>query len=195
MSQYTVGMDEVGRGPAAGPVTVCGVCWISNEDPMTILPELRDSKQLQEDTRERWASSILGHSPEKFVYAVASVDASHVDQFGIKDALQSAAKQVLDSLTAQSDVVRVIADFGLPLPEEAPPATHIKGGDAKEPLIAMASIIAKVERDAMMRDLAATYPSYQWEKNNGYLTRAHEAEIRKHGPTPVHRKTFLRRIV
>ena len=188
--KHYVGIDEVGRGPAAGPVTVCAVCWTSDISPKEILKEIKDSKKLSEKKREEWHDHAMQISSKYFIYEISSISADQVDKNGIKDSLLKASTEVLKNIKIKNDIEHVLSDYGLPISDDFS-HTHIIKGDEKEPLIALASILAKVHRDKMMCSYAKNYPLYSWEKNKGYLTKQHIDAVVSHGITPLHRKTYL----
>ncbi len=188
--KYTVGIDEVGRGPLAGPVTVCAVQWLSDEPPDAFLSGIRDSKKLSAAKRLSWAeyAVTLGRMLR---YQVCSVDARVIDEAGISQALYRAADRALIGL---HDVSHVYSDYGLPLPDVYT-ATHIIKGDEQHPLIALASIVAKVTRDAAMVNLSEQFPVYGFERNKGYGTQEHRDAVCTHGACPAHRQSFLGNIL
>ena len=191
--KHYVGIDEVGRGPAAGPVTVCAVCWKSDESPSLIFSEIKDSKQLSEKKRNEWAEYLIDNIIY-FDYEIHSTNANYVDERGINEALLKSSTEVINKLGEKNKIKHILSDYGLPLPKTYS-YTHIKKGDEKETIIAMASILAKVYRDTKMCGYSKTYPKYNWDKNKGYLTKEHIDAIIKYGITQLHRKTFLRRFI
>ena len=191
--RFYIGMDEVGRGPLAGPVTVCGVLWIDNQSPTYFFPKFKDSKQLSEKKRITVFNQLQKLSSQSFFYHTASVSAKVIDNIGISKALHRASCEVLQSLAKMQKPYHILADYGLPLSDEYP-STHIVRGDEKEPLISFASIIAKVTRDREMQRLAPIFPFYGLERNKGYGTQGHVRALKEHGPTDIHRKTFLKKL-
>ena len=185
-----VGIDEVGRGPLAGPITVCAVLWVSEEDPGSVLEGIRDSKKLSPKQRGVWVDklpSLAGH----LQYSIASLSSLHIDKVGVAIALKDVAKK---SLASFAEVQYVYADYGIPIPPQHP-VTHLIKGDEKHPLIALASIIAKQSRDAEMVSLSKRFSEYGFERNKGYGTAEHISAIKTHGPCAIHRRSFLGRIV
>ena len=191
--KYTVGIDEVGRGPLAGPVTVCAVQWLSDESPEDVLKGVRDSKKLSPAKRQEWADKVF-ELQDMLRVSVHSVEAAVIDEIGIMPSLRRASGNSLSQLAEQHAVAHVYSDYGLPLPD-CYAATHIVKGDDKHPLIAFASIVAKVARDRVMVDLAERFGVYGFERNKGYGTREHRDAIRRHGTCAEHRRTFLRNII
>ena len=190
---FFVGIDEVGRGPVAGPVTVCAVHWISKEDPTKILSGIKDSKKLTEKKREEWFKFAKENHKKYFYYSIYSTDSNHIDKFGIVPSIFNSSKKVLSQLEKENKINSIISDFNLPMPKKYNPK-YIKKGDEIEPIISLASIIAKVERDKLMKNYAKQFPNYFLDKNKGYGTKDHIESIKKYGLTPIHRKTFLKNI-
>lgn len=202
--KYLIGIDEVGRGPLAGPVAVCASIVEFNalrNDTVSIkerflndkLPSLRDSKKLTEKGREAWFAHLVKDGTVTFCLSYAS--AQDIDKKGIVVCIKELLENNLDNLQKEMnfnhDEVIVLLDGGLKAPEKYLHQETIVGGDDKEPIIAFASIYAKVSRDNLMKGLAVTFPEYGFEKHKGYGTATHIDAIRKHNPTIQHRKSFL----
>lgn len=201
---FIIGIDEVGRGPLAGPVTVCGVIIPSKFDvrKMNGKNPLRDSKKLSQSQRESWFSFV---KKEKNVsYSLKSVSPSVIDRINITRSANRAATRVLEELYKKVKFDKshtcVYLDGGLYIERRTlevlgiPPRyvkTVIKG-DEKIPAISLASIVAKVSRDAHMRRLHMEYPKYGFDAHKGYGTEKHRKAIRRYGPSKVHRLTFIR---
>ena len=178
------GVDEAGRGPLAGPVVAAAV----------ILPEgcvidgLNDSKKLTEKRRDALYDEICDKA---LAYAIASVDHTVIDEINILQATYQAMTQAIAGLSLP-------ADFALIDGNRAPmldiPCQCIVGGDAKSASIAAASILAKVTRDRYMVEMDAKYPVYGFAGHKGYGTKAHTEAILAHGPSPIHRMTFLKKL-
>lgn len=174
------GVDEVGRGPLAGPVTAAAVVL----DPGRIPHGINDSKRLSAARRRDLAARIR---------AVAEVSLAHasvaeIDRINILQAAHLAMSRALAGLARCPD--HALID-GNRIPSGlAMPATCVIRGDARALSIAAASIVAKVARDALMVDLAQHFPGYSWETNVGYPTAAHRAALKSHGVTPHHRRSF-----
>lgn len=190
--KYIAGIDEVGRGPLAGPVV--SACVILQED-FDVLG-VDDSKKLSEKKREELFDKILSKS---IAYGIGMCDNSVIDEINILNATKKAmaeavtkAEMMLQDKTG-SGIDHLLID-ALKLDDVDIPQTGIIKGDAKSVSIAAASIIAKVTRDRMMQEYAKEYPYYAFESNKGYGTRVHYEGIKEHGITPIHRKTFLRNI-
>ncbi len=178
--QVIVGIDEVGRGPLAGPVVACAVAL-----PETfVLPGLDDSKKLTEEKRKHFCEQI---KQAALGVGVGIVEPARIDQINILEATREAMRMAISSLTVDIDVCLIDAVHLPDLPHEQ---MSIIGGDAASVSIAAASVVAKVTRDAMMAEYAREYPEYGFEKNAGYGTKEHLQAIEKHGPTPIHRFSF-----
>ena len=182
--KYIIGIDEVGRGPIAGPVTVCA-CMIS-ADIGKKYKGIKDSKKLSEKKREEIFSIIKG----KVQYKVTSISAKEIDKKGISFCIK---KALATSISIFPTDTLVLLDGGLKAPSEFKKQKTIIKGDEKEVCIALASIIAKVTRDRYMCKMAKKHPQYGFEGHKGYGTRAHYMAIEKSGKSPLHRLTFLQK--
>lgn len=178
MRKVTVGIDEVGRGPLAGPVVACAV--VNNN---IRIRNLRDSKKLSPKQREE-IYSLLKH---KAVWATARVSEKVIDRINIRRATRLAMKRAVNKLKIVPDVLLI--DGNMSVDMDIQQKSIIKG-DQKIRSIMMASIIAKVTRDRIMVRYHKKYPKYRFDKHKGYGTKQHIKAIRKHGPCPIHRKTF-----
>lgn len=174
------GVDEAGRGPLAGPVFAAAVIL----DPARPIEGLADSKKLSERTRERLALEIRGRALA-FGVAFASVD--EIDEINILQATLLAMRRAVEALQVQPAEALIDGNRCPPL---AIPARAIVRGDATEPAISAASILAKTARDAEMRRIHEAFPQYALDRHKGYDTAAHRAALNLHGPAPFHRKTF-----
>lgn len=197
-----VGIDEVGRGPLAGPVTVAAVAMpkdlrIKKYDLRT---KLRDSKKLTPKQREKWYEYVKNHP--KIFYATARVTQKIIDRINISNAANLAATRALTKLLETRDmrqVSKVLLDGGLYIrvnPRQYPrlSASTITKGDEKYKCIKLASIVAKVSRDRYMTKIChKKFPQYGFNKHKGYGTKAHIAALKKHGLSPLHRLTFLKK--
>ncbi|GLQ35654.1 ribonuclease HII [Amylibacter marinus] len=173
------GVDEVGRGPWAGPVTAAAVIL----DPDNIPEGLNDSKKLSAKRRE----ALFGPIMDTAWVSVVHVEVSEIDQINILQATFRAMERAVAGLDSPD---HILVD-GNKIPPNLPCAAsaHIKG-DAKSVSVAAASIIAKVTRDRLMLDLSKSYPGYGWETNAGYGTKIHQLGLRNLGVTPHHRRSF-----
>lgn len=187
-TRMIIGVDEVGRGPLAGPVAV-GVAMAS-EKTLRKWGTIKESKQLSERQREEWYAKII-HPESGIDFAVSFVSASSIDTHGINPSIRKAMRMSLQKLSPNPALCTVLLDGGLVAPEEFKNQTTIIRGDATETIIAIASVVAKVERDRRMVRLAKKHPEYGFERHKGYGTKAHYEAIKKHHITEYHRKTFL----
>lgn len=182
-----IGVDEAGRGPLAGPVVAAAVV-LSKPRPAG----LDDSKKLSRARREALDVTVR----RRCLWAVGVVDVETIDRINIFAATMLAMTQAVAALCEQlgEAPAQVLIDGNLTPHGRCEgwrwPACAIVGGDALEPCISAASIVAKEYRDRMMREYAATYPCYGWERNAGYGTAEHMAALRRHGATPLHRRSF-----
>ena len=175
------GVDEVGRGPLAGPVTCAAVIMDLND----LVQGVNDSKKLSALRREKLAPLIR---EKAIAYSVVSYDNLKVDEMNILEATKACMRDAVMSLGAVPDAVLVDA-LRIDVPYRVVPVVH---GDALSYSIAAASILAKTERDAFMREMGERYPGYGFERNAGYGTAEHIAALRTLGATPIHRRTFRR---
>ena len=174
------GVDEVGRGPLAGPVTAAAVIL----DPAAIPPGLADSKTLSAARRNALCEALLASAE----VSVAHASVAEIEEHNILRASHIAMVRALDGLSRAADFALIDGTMiprGLTLP-----ATALVRGDARSLSIAAASIVAKVCRDRVMVDLAQQHPHYGWERNAGYPTPEHKAGLKSHGVSPHHRRTF-----
>ncbi|WP_010530644.1 ribonuclease HII [Lentibacillus jeotgali] len=178
--QYIAGMDEAGRGPLAGPVVAAAV----------ILPRdfkllgLNDSKQLNETTREEYFTIIKNAAVS---YGIAIIDNYKIDQINIYEATKLAMYEAINQLNPLPDHVLIDA---VSLDQLTCSSESITKGDQKSVSVAAASVLAKVTRDGLMKDLDKKYPGYGFASNMGYGTKQHTAMLAEHGVTPYHRKSF-----
>ena len=183
--KYICGVDEVGRGPLAGPV-VCAAVILPLDD---IIEGVDDSKKLSEKKRRILSEKIL----EKAVgAAICLIEPQKIDEINILQATRLCMKNAVERLSPAADFV--LTDGNMTLDISAPQKSIVKG-DAKSYLIGAASIVAKVYRDNLMDELSATYPEYGFENNKGYGTAAHIAALKEYGLTPVHRRSFVKKIL
>lgn len=182
---FIAGIDEVGRGPLAGAVYACAIIFKKE----IFIPEVRDSKKLSEKKRELLFELIRENAVS---FAIGTANEKEIDTINIRQSTFLAMRRAVEGLKIQPDYLVV---DGFDLPESNIPSEGIIKGDDKSFTIAAASIIAKVSRDAYMKDLDKKYPNYKFAKNKGYGTKEHIEAIKKYGITPVHRKSFLTKIV
>lgn len=177
--QNIVGIDEVGRGPLAGPVVAAAVMLPAG----FYLPGINDSKKLTEEKRENYFRYIQDHA---LAIGVGTVPAYIIDEINIFEATKKAMLLAVEDLTMTPDYLLVDA---MKLSTNIPQQSIVKG-DANSVSIAAASIIAKVTRDRYMKQLGEQFPDYHFEKNMGYGTKQHILGIKQKGITPYHRKSF-----
>jgi len=189
--KFVIGIDEAGRGALAGPVSV-GVALIPTELTWDDFPNLADSKKLSQKRREEWLQKI--EEDDRINYAVALVDALEIDDGGIVPACTKAAHMALDQLSINKEDVKVLLDAGLKIDDMWQQESFVKG-DEIIPVIALASIVAKVSRDRFMENMANSYPEYAFEVHKGYGTKKHRESIALNGLSDVHRKTFCTRLI
>jgi ribonuclease HII len=176
------GVDEVGRGPLAGPVVACAVC-LPVDTPKKLTRRLKDSKQIDREERAELSALLR----ETVAFGVGMADVEEIDRINILRASHLAMLRAFESVPSRP--AYALVDGNQP-PNLPCPITCIIGGDGISLSIAAASIIAKVERDKIMRELAVAHPVYGWETNVGYSTRDHLSALKEHGPTPYHRRSF-----
>ncbi len=179
--RFVVGLDEVGRGPLAGPVVAAAVALRRHQAP---IDELRDSKLMTVRQRDRVVEVIRSVA---VAWGVGAASVREIDRINIRRASALAMRRALARLGFVPD--HVLLD-GTPLPELAMEHEAVVDGDATCQSIAAASVLAKCVRDRLMMLLARRYPSFRWEENKGYATRTHLTALRRVGPTPHHRTSF-----
>ena len=179
------GVDEVGRGPLAGPVVSASVIF----SPDDYIEGVNDSKQLSEREREQLLPQIVDKA---ISYSVAAVSHTKIDQINILQASLLSMKIAISRLQVQPHLILIDGNKSFQCSVKAIP---IVKGDSKSFAIAAASIIAKVARDRLMKRLDKHFPNYLWGKNKGYATKEHIEAIRIYGASSLHRKTFLKNIV
>jgi len=178
--KYIAGVDEAGRGPLVGAVVAAAVIL----DPQNPIEGLNDSKKLTEKKRNTLAVEIR---QKALAWSVVSVDEKEIDRINILQASLLAMKRAVESLDQAADFVLV---DGNKCPDLNVEVEAIVKGDSKVAAIAAASILAKVDRDQQMVDLHEQYPQYGFDKHKGYPTKVHMELLIKHGPCPLHRKSF-----
>ena len=187
---YTMicGCDEAGAGPLAGPVYAAAVILPFGLD----IPGLTDSKKLTEKKRETLFPII---KEKALAWAVASVDEKEIDATDILSARMKAMQLAIDALDVKADFALIDGnrDKGKTSAVTTPHTCVIKG-DSLSASIAAASILAKVSRDHWMMDAAKEYPQYRFEQHKGYGTKLHYELLREHGPSPIHRRSFLKNL-
>lgn len=182
------GCDEAGAGPLAGPVYAAAVILPFGVE----LPGLNDSKKLTEKKREALFPVIR---EQAVAWAVARVEAAEIDETDILSARMKAMQLAIDRLTPAPDFALIDGnrDHGRSAAVTTPHRMIVKG-DSLSASIAAASILAKVSRDRYMKEIAAQYPQYEFDRHKGYGTKRHYELLRQYGPSPIHRRTFLKNL-
>ncbi len=191
-NQLVIGIDEVGRGALAGPITVAGVIFPPHFNSQKI-SQVNDSKKLSPNTRLKLAPLIKKHALH---YTVKSSSHKIIDQSGIIYALHKTMHTTLKHLPQANHLL--LDGLSLPDSSDYPQKTHqtaIKKGDQISLSIAAASILAKVHRDSLMQKHHQKHPHYHWHSNKGYGTKQHIDSLKKHGLSSLHRKTFIQSFV
>ena len=173
------GMDEVGRGPLAGNVVTA--CVVMPDEP--VIPWIDDSKKLSESRREKLYDEIMKHA---LYVGIGEVTPGEIDEINILQATRKAMRAAASAVPADIFLIDAVTDLGLN-GQEIP----VIKGDTSSYSIAAASIIAKVFRDRQMIKLDALYPEYGFARNKGYGTREHIEALKKYGPCPLHRRSFI----
>ncbi len=182
--EIVCGVDEAGRGPLAGPVCAAAVILPDG----LVIEGLDDSKKLTEKKRDMLYDIIC---EEAIAYGIAFASVEEIEEMNILQATFLAMKRAVESLNVKPDLALVDGNQKPSLDIQA--RTLVKG-DAKSPSIAAASILAKVTRDRLMTEIAEEYPQYEFPKHKGYGTKLHYEKIMEHGISPVHRRSFLKKI-
>lgn len=175
------GIDEVGRGPFAGPVVACAVILPANSSILY----LNDSKKLSEKKREELYDVIM---KEAVAVGIGMRDAGRIDEINILQATYEAMREAIDHLKVKPDV---LLNDAVTIPGVDIKQVPIIKGDAKSVSIAAASIVAKVTRDRMMVEYDKQYPGFDFASNKGYGTQKHIDALKEQGPTPIHRRSFI----
>lgn len=183
--KFIAGVDEAGRGPLAGPVVAAAVIF----DNKTVIEEVNDSKKVSEKVREQLYDLIIEQAVE---YGIGVVDEKTIDEINILQATMKAMKEAVNNLGITPDLVLIDGNKAF---ESKLETRSIIRGDSLSFSIAAASILAKVTRDRIMRTASKKFPEYFWYKNKGYGTKEHITAIKEHGPTSLHRKSFLGNIL
>ena len=193
--KYILGIDEVGRGPIAGPVAVGAFVFLKSEAQI-LFEGVKESKQLTEERRQKWFTEIKKAQSEGLIDFYVSFQSEKViDKKGINFAISKCLKNSLNKLRLENSInpteSLVLLDGGLEAPKEFINQKTIIRGDEKEMVIALASICAKSIRDRKMTQLAQIHSNYGFEKHKGYGTKSHYEAIKKHGLSTIHRRSFL----
>ncbi len=192
LTTFLIGIDEVGRGPIAGPVAVGAFAFLT-PGAKKLFRGVKESKQLTEQKREEWFARIEQAKKSGHVdFCVTFQSEKVIDSKGLSYAIKTALLTSLYALKIKPASARVLLDGGLRAPANYQNQKTIIKGDEKEMVIALASICAKVLRDRKMNMLAKKYPKYGFEKHKGYGTKGHYGAIRRCGLLSTHRRSFLR---
>lgn len=183
--QYICGIDEVGRGPLAGPV-VAGAVILPKDD---MILYLNDSKKLSEKKREMLYDEIMNRA---VATGIGMASPARIDEINILQATYEAMRMAIDNLEVRPDI---LLNDAVTIPQVDILQVPIIKGDAKSISIAAASIIAKVTRDRLMVEYDKVLPGYDFASNKGYGTKAHIAGLKELGPTPIHRRSFIHNYV
>ncbi len=197
--QWIIGIDEVGRGPLAGPVCVCAAAM-----PLLAYKKMRwtregisltDSKKMTPISREYWhtIAQVLVET-KKLRIGVAMRSAVVIDERGLSTCIRSCIKSAISQLKIAPGDCVILLDGGLRAPEIYINQQTVIKGDQKHKIISLAAVIAKVRRDSLMKRLHKAYPEYVWEANKGYGTKVHTEALRRFGPTVYHRKSFITKV-
>lgn len=199
VAKYLIGIDEVGRGPLAGPMMVGAVAVEGNRD---FLDGIKDSKKLTRISREKWSKKIWEEKENRrqsgeggIKIAIVSISNSTIDRYGISQSIKLAVSKCLKTVAVPGDECEIMLDGGLYAPEEYKNQKTVIKGDEKFPIISAASVVAKVYRDARMKKLHEKYPEYGFDVHKGYGTSSHIAAIKKHGLSAIHRRSFCRNFI
>ncbi len=191
MARFVIGIDEAGRGPLAGPVALGLVVAPEGFNIAEAFPGIKDSKLLTEKKREFFFAELEKCAQAgDLQFSVQFSAASVIDDLGMTGAIMVAIERGIAELAVDPASVEIVLDGALKAPPEFRQKTIIHG-DATVPIISLASVAAKVLRDRVMRDLAKQYPDYGLDIHKGYATKAHYAAIAAHGPSTIHRHSFI----
>jgi ribonuclease HII len=192
---WVIGIDEVGRGPVAGPVAVCATAMRIADYKKVKWGILTDSKKMTAKGRASWYQEALRlRDAGKIRFSVVYRSNAFIDKKGISRAIRECIAKALKDIQIAPEECAVLLDGSLKAPKEYTNQKTIIQGDQKEKVISLASVIAKVSRDTKMEMLHKKYPQYHWKANKGYGTALHYKAMWAHGLTLLHRKTFLTKI-
>ncbi|MEK7552197.1 MAG: ribonuclease HII [Patescibacteria group bacterium] len=199
MVKYLIGIDEVGRGPLAGPVTVCAFCLpisLRLKYSKNLLKDFRDSKKLSSSKREKLSKIAHDAALKGFInFSISSMSADYIDTHGISKAVRVAISKCLKKLNLAPKECQVMLDGLLHAPKEYAFQKTVIRGDQKIKVISCASVVAKVYRDAFMVKMDKKYSNYGFKNHKGYGTEEHISMIKKYGPSKIHRLTFLKNVL
>ena len=193
MEQFLIGIDEAGRGPLAGPVAVGLVLVQKGFNIRRAFPGVADSKKLSPQRREEiYARLVCAKKKGLVFFTVQFSSAATIDRIGISKAIARALNRGISAIIQDRPpyLCNILLDGSLLAPTTFRQKTIIRG-DATEPIISLASIVAKVERDRLMQKLAKRYPGYGLDVHKGYGTKLHYKKLQQHGLSEIHRKSFI----
>lgn len=195
--KYVIGIDEVGRGPIAGPLVVCACAVRDDVEILTLFPKgvLKDSKKLSEKNRIAIRTALEPHMESRgLIYGLGEVSAEEIDTYGLSKAIKEGVRRALDRCHAQGvpKEIMIYLDGSLHADDSYLTQKTVIRGDETIGEIALASIIAKVYRDTLMKEIASSVPEYGFERHVGYGTKYHYDAIKKNGLTKYHRRSFLK---
>ena len=194
-TKYIIGIDEVGRGPLAGPVAI-GAFKMPADFDGKYFGKIRDSKKLTPEKREAIVEKLKILKKKKIVdYLVCFQSSKQIDKLGLSKAITNCIESGMKKLKVKPQECLVLLDGGLKAPKKYKNQKTIIKGDEKERAIAFASIVAKVSRDCLMCKYAKKYPEYCFEIHKGYGTKKHRELIAKNGLSAEHRKCFCKNII
>ena len=194
--KWVIGIDEVGRGPLAGPVYVCATAMPVKEYKKKQWFDLNDSKKMTAKAREKWHKEARAMEKMGALrIAMSNRTAKMIDRKGIAVCIRECIAEALEKLQIEPKDCTVLLDGSLKAPVQYKDQKTIIKGDSKEKIISLASVIAKVSRDRYMQDIHRKYPLYGWDSNKGYGTQAHIKAIKAHKISLLHRVSFLNRII
>lgn len=189
-AKYIIGIDEAGRGPLAGPLTIAAVMCSQNIARSNFFKNIKDSKRSTARQRKEWYLKMQEH-PRIFCFST-SIGPELIDRYGLTKATYVAIRRLLYRMGKPN--CKILLDGGLKAPGEYLQETH-KGGDQTIPVITAASVIAKYTRDSKMERLSKLYPQYEFHRHKAYGTKLHRKLIKKHGLSDIHRKSFKVKLV
>jgi len=189
---HSIGIDEAGRGPLAGPITLAALCFPRNFKMPKITFPIKDSKKMSPIRREEVFKILKDlKKKEKINFSVSHIKHTLVDKYGITKCTRRGIERCLKKLDVSPGRVQILLDGTLYAPKEFKNQKTIIRGDEKVKIIALSSIIAKVTRDKRMFNLSKKFPDYGFEIHKGYGTQMHQKALKKKGPSPIHRLSFL----
>ena len=192
--KYLIGIDEAGRGPLAGPVAV-GAVMVPADFDWGVLQGVRDSKKLSEKKREEFYTRAKELEQTRVLrFTVSTSSSAYIDTYGIVPAIKRALAEALSRFDIEPHDCRVLLDGSLRAPAEYINQETIIRGDDTEPVISLASIMAKVTRDRLMKRLSPKYPAYAFHLHKGYGTASHLSAIAQWGLSDIHRASFCTRL-